>query len=52
MSDHSINFEVEYSFEIEKTPDSFEIPLDDKVTDYKTQKEIAKKVLDESLKKK
>ena len=40
------------AFEIKKTPDTFEIPLDDKVTDYKTQKEIAKKALDESLKKK
>ena len=40
------------TFEIKKTLDTFEIPLDDKVTDYKTQKEIAKKVLDESLKKK
>ena len=40
------------AFEIKKTLDTFEIPLDDKVTDYKTQKEIAKKVLDESLKKK
>jgi hypothetical protein len=40
------------TFEIKKTLDTFEIPLDDKVTDYKTQKEIAKKTLDESLKKK
>ena len=40
------------ALEIKKTPDTFEIPLDDKVTDYKTQKEIAKKTLDESLKKK
>jgi len=40
------------SFEIEKTPDTFEIPLDDKVTNYKTQKEIAKKALDETLRKK
>ena len=40
------------SFEIEKTLDTFEIPLDDKVADYKTQKEIAKKALDESLRKK
>ena len=56
------------SFEIEKTPepydaakdveklqkhsDTFEIPLNDKINDYKTQKEIAKKALDESLKKK
>ena len=32
--------------------DTFEIPLDNKVTDYKTQKEIAKKALDESLRKK
>ena len=40
------------SFEIEKTADTFEIPLDDKVTDYKTQKEIAKKALDETLRKK
>ena len=40
------------SFKIEKTQDTFEIPLNDKVTDYKTQKEIAKKALDESLKKK
>ena len=40
------------AFEIKKTLDTFEIPLDDKVTDYKTQKEIAKKTLDESLKKK
>jgi len=39
-------------FEIKKTPDTFEIPLDDKVADYKTQKEIAKKALDETLKKK
>ena len=39
-------------FEIEKTPDTFKIPLDDKVTDYKTQKEIAKKALDETLRKK
>ena len=40
------------SFEIEKTADTFEIPLDDKVTNYKTQKEIAKKALDETLRKK
>ena len=40
------------SFEIEKTPDTFEISLDDKVTNYKTQKEIAKKALDETLRKK
>ena len=40
------------ALEIKKTLDTFEIPLDDKVTDYKTQKEIAKKTLDESLKKK
>ena len=40
------------SFEIEKTQDTFEIPLDDKVTNYKTQKEIAKKALDETLRKK
>ena len=40
------------TFEIKKTLDTFEIPLDDKVTDYKTQKEIAKKTLDETLKKK
>ena len=40
------------SFEIEKTPDTFEIPLDDKITNYKTQKEIAKKALDETLRKK
>ena len=40
------------SFEIEKTPDTFKIPLDDKVTNYKTQKEIAKKALDETLRKK
>ena len=40
------------SFKIEKTLDSFEIPLDDKIIDYKTQKEIAKKTLDESLRKK
>ena len=40
------------SFEIEKTPATFEIPLDDKVTNYKTQKEIAKKALDETLRKK
>ena len=40
------------ALEIKKTLDTFEIPLDDKVTDYKTQKEIAKKALDESLKKK
>ena len=39
------------SFEITKTPDTFEISLDDKVTDYKTQKEIAKKALDETLRK-
>ena len=39
------------SFEIKKTPDTFEISLDDKVTDYKTQKEIAKKALDETLRK-
>ena len=39
------------SFEIKKTPDTFEIPLDDKVTDYTTQKEIAKKALDETLRK-
>jgi len=37
------------AFEIKKTLDTFEIPLDDKVTDYKTQKEIAKKTLDESF---
>ena len=40
------------ALEIKKTPDTFEIPLDEKVTDYKTQKEIAKRTLDESLKKK
>jgi len=40
------------ALEIKKTPDTFEISLDDKVTDYKTQKEIAKRTLDESLKKK
>tara|TARA_R100000306_G_C4318884_1_gene114068 strand:+ start:219 stop:590 length:372 start_codon:yes stop_codon:yes gene_type:complete len=40
------------SFKIEKTSDTFEIPLDDKITDYKTQKEIAKKALDETLRKK
>ena len=40
------------SFEIKKTQDTFEIPLDDKVTNYKTQKEIAKKALDETLRKK
>ena len=39
-------------FEIEKTPDTFKISLDDKVTNYKTQKEIAKKALDETLRKK
>ena len=39
------------SFKIEKTSDTFEIPLDDKITDYKTQKEIAKKALDETLRK-
>ena len=40
------------ALEIKKTPDAFEILLDDKVTDYTTQKEIAKRTLDESLKKK
>ena len=40
------------ALEIKKTPDTFEISLDDKVTDYTTQKEIAKRTLDESLKKK
>ena len=40
------------ALEIKKTPDTFEIQLDEKVTDYKTQKEIAKRTLDESLKKK
>ena len=40
------------ALEIKKTPDTFEISLDDKVTDYKTQKETAKRTLDESLKKK
>ena len=40
------------ALEIKKTPDTFDIPLDEKVTDYKTQKEIAKRTLDESLKKK
>ena len=40
------------ALEIKKTPDTFEISLDDKVTNYKTQKEIAKRTLDESLKKK
>ena len=39
------------SFKIEKTLDTFEIPLDDKINDYKTQKEIAKKALDETLRK-
>ena len=39
------------SFEITKTPDTFEISLDNKVTDYTTQKEIAKKALDETLRK-
>ena len=39
------------SVEIKKTSDTFEISLDDKVTDYKTQKEIAKKALDETLRK-
>ena len=37
---------------LQKYSDTFEIPLDDKVTDYKTQKEIAKKALDETLRKK
>ena len=40
------------SFKIEKTQYTFEIPLNDKVTDYKTHKEIAKKALDETLRKK
>ena len=40
------------SFEIKKTSDTFEIPLDNKINDYKTQKEIAKKALDETLRKK